>query len=152
MSPRDFADNETLTLGDSRSFNWYSAESPLGLGSAKWGYLADASYMDRKWTEDYVSYQVRVDLLMWMQINNIITYTDADIAAGAAVIKAAMVKIPAIISNTIGVTYLGRDQVNPANIVARIYYDYAGFGDGAGVINRIGTPSSPITIVISEGP
>lgn len=152
MSPRDFADDETLTLGDSRSFNWYSAESPLGLGSAKWGYLADASFMDRKWTEDYVSYQVRTDLLTWMQINSIITYTDADIAAGAAVIKAAMVKIPAIIPNSIGVTYLGRDQVNPANIVARIYYDYSPTGNSSGVINRIGTPSSPIQIVISEGP
>ena len=149
MSPRDFGDDETLT--DDRKFNWYSAEGPGALGSAKWGYLSDGSFMDRKWLEDYVEYIVRIRLLAWMQLKNIVTYTDDDIAAGAAIIKAAIAEIPAVLPDTIGVTYLGRDQVNPANIVARIYYDYEGSGTSGGIINKIGTPSSPIQIVISDG-
>lgn len=146
MAPRDFGDNETLTFD--RTFNWYSAEGPAALGSAKWGYLADGSYMDRKWTEDYVEYQVKVDLLTWMQLNNITTYTNATIEGGKAVIAAAIAKIPAVIPSSIGVTSLSRDQVNPANITARVYYDYEANGTGSGVINRIGTPSSPIPITI----
>lgn len=148
MSPRDFGNNETLTFD--RTFNWYSAEGPRG--SEKWGYLADGSYMDRKWTEDYVRYQVTTDLVQWMQINNIVSYTNPTIAAGKAVIQAAIAKIPAVLPNTIGVASLGRDEVNPANIVARVYYDYIGSAESGGVINRVGTPSDPIAIVISETP
>ena len=147
MSPRDFGDDETLTFD--RLFNWYSAEGPALQGSAKWGYRANGKYADQKWTEDYVRWQVTRDLLEWMQLKNIVTYTDADIKGGEAVIKAAMAKIPAVIPASIGVVSLSRDQVNPANIVARVYYDYVGGGTAAGVINRIGTPSSPIPIVIS---
>jgi hypothetical protein len=150
MAPRDFGDNESLTLGDERAFNWYSAEGPLG--SAKWGYLADGSFMDRKWTEDYIRYQVVTDLVQWMQLNNIVSYTNPTIAAGKAVIQAAIAKIPAVIPTSIGVTSLGRDEVNPANIVARVYYDYVGSGQSGGVINRVGTPSDPIAITISETP
>lgn len=148
MSPRDFGDNETLTFD--RTFNWYSAEGPRG--SAKWGYLADGSYMDRKWTEDYVRYQVTTDLVQWMQLNNIVSYTNPTIAAGKAVIQAAIAKIPAVLPDTIGVASLGRDEVNPANIVARVYYDYLGSAESGGIINRVGTPSDPIAIVISETP
>lgn len=148
MAPRDFGDNETLTFD--RTFNWYSAEGPLG--SAKWGYLADGSYMDRKWTEDYVRYKITTRLIQWQQLNNIISYTNTTIAAGKAVIQAAMAEVPAVIPNTIGVTSLGRDEVNPANIVARVYYNYTGSGESGGVINRVGTPSDPIAIVISETP
>lgn len=148
MTPRDFGDDETLTLGDDRSFNWYSAEGPGLEGSAKWGYLSDGKWIDDKWTEDYVEYQVRVDLLSWMQQKNITTYTNVDIKGGEAVVEQAIAKIPAVIPDSIGVVSLTRDQVNPANIIARIYYDYSGGGDAAGVINRFGTPSSPIPITI----
>lgn len=148
MSPRDFGDSETLSFD--RTFNWYSAEGSRG--SAKWGYLADGSYMDRKWTEDYVRYQVTTDLVQWMQLNNIVSYTNPTIAAGKAVIQAAIAKIPAVLPDTIGVASLGRDEVNPANIVARVYYDYLGSAESGGVINRVGTPSDPVAIVISETP
>ncbi len=151
MSPRDFGDNETLTLADSRRFNWYSADGPGLLGQAKWGYLSDGSFMDRKWLEDYVEYAVRTSLLAFMQERNIVTYTDDDIAAGKAVIERALASIPAVIADSIVVVSLGRDQVNPANIVARIYLDYSGSGDSTGVINRMGTPSDPIAITITDG-
>jgi hypothetical protein len=151
MSPRDFGDNETLTLGDSRRFNWYSADGPGQSGQAKWGYLSDGSFMDRKWLEDYLEYVVRVGLLSFMQERNIVTYTDEDIAAGKAVIERAIASIPAVIADSIVVVSLTRDQVNPANIVARIYLDYVGSGDSSGVINRIGTPEDPIAITITDG-
>lgn len=149
MSPRDFGDNENLTNGDERSFNWYGAEGPFG--SERWGYLADGSFMDRKWLEDYIRYQVTTDLVAWKQINNITTYTDDSIAAGSSIIKFAIAKIPAVIPDTINVVSLTRDQVNPALIVARIYLDYFGSGVSGGVINKLGTPSEPIPIVITDG-
>lgn len=147
MSPRDFGDDEVLSI--SNYGNWYSAEGPALQGSQKWGYRSNGRYADEQWTVDYVRYQITVDLLAWMQLKNIVTYTDADIAAGKAIIKSAIAKIPAVIPASIGVVSLSRDQVNPANIVARIYYDYSGTGRAAGVINRIGTPSQPIPIFIS---
>lgn len=147
MAPRDYGDNESLTLADERSFNTYCAEGPRGM--AKWGYLANGSWVDQKWTEDYVSYQVRTDLLAWMILNNIITYTNDTIEAGKGIVKMAIAKIPAVIPGSIGVVALSRDQVNPANIVARVYYDYTGSGEAAGVINRFGTPANPLPIYIS---
>ena len=146
MSPRDFGDNETLT--EDRHFDWYSAEGPGLEGSHKWGYQADGTWVDNGWTEDYIRYQVRVDLLAWMQLKNIVTYTDVDIKAGEGIIAAAIAKIPAVIPSSIGVVSLSRDQVNPANIVARIYLDYVGNGDAGGVINKMGTPSNPLPITI----
>jgi hypothetical protein len=148
MSPLDYGNNETLTLGDARRFNYYSNEGPGLLGQSKWGYTSDGFFMDQKWTTDYVTYQCRVDILAWMQANNIITYTNNTLEAGAGIIALAIAKIPAVIPDSIGVAFIGRDEVNPANIVARIYYDYAGNGQAAGVINRFGTPSQPIPITI----
>lgn len=149
MSPRDYGDNESLT--HSRTFNWYSGEGPGQDGSAKWGYLANGKWIDDKWAEDYIEYQIRVDLLSWMQLKNIVTYTDVDIKGGEAVIAAAIAKIPAVIKSSIGVVSLTRDQVNPANIIARVYYDYTGTGVAAGVINQMGTLSNPISITILQG-
>ena len=83
-----------------------------------------------------------------MQLKNIVTYTDVDIKAGEGIIAAAIAKIPAVIPSSIGVVSLSRDQVNPANIVARIYLDYVGNGDAGGVINKMGTPSNPLPITI----
>lgn len=151
MSPRDFGDNETLTLASQRRFNWYSADGPGLLGQAKWGYTSDGSFMDRKWLEDYIEYVVRVGLLAFMQERNIVTFTDDDIGAGKNVIERALASIPAVVSDSIVVASLSRDQVNPANIVARIYLDYTGTGTSTGVINRFGTPSDPIAITITDG-
>lgn len=149
MSPRDFGDNENLTNGDERAFNWYGAEGPFG--SARWGYTANGSFKDRKWLEDYVTWQVTTDLIAWKQINNITAYTNDAIAAGSAIIKIAIAKVPAVIADSIGVVSLERDQVNPANIVARVYYDYVGTGLSGGIINKIGTPSEPVPITITDG-
>ncbi len=148
MSPIDAGANETLTLGDSRRFNYYSSEGPGLLGQDKWGYNADGFFVDQKWTTDYVAYQVRVDLLTWMQLNNITPYTNNSIEAGAGIVAAAIAKIPAVNPASIIVAFVGRDAVNPANIVARVYYDYNGTGQANGVINRFGTPSNPIPITI----
>ncbi len=149
MTPRDFGDNENLTDGDERAFDWYGAEGPFG--SARWGYLADGSFKDRKWLEDYIRYQGTTDLVAWKQLKNITTYTNDDIKAGASIIKIAIAKIPAVIPDSIGVVSLERSAVNPANIVARIYLDYFGSGDSGGIINKIGTPSEPVPIVITDG-
>lgn len=149
MQPRDYGDNESLS--HDRTFNWYSGEGPGQDGSAKWGYLCDGKWIDDKWAEDYIEYQVRVDLLSWMQLKNIVTYTDVDIKGGEAVIAAAIAKIPAVIKESIGVVSLARDAVNPANIIARVYYDYTGTGSAANVINQMGTLSNPIAITILQG-
>jgi hypothetical protein len=151
MSPRDFGDNETLTLADSRRFNWYSADGPGLNGQAKWGFLCDGHFMDQKWLEDYIEYTVRVSLLAFMEQRNIVTYTDDDIQAGKNVIERALASIPAVVADSIVVVSLSRDQVNPANIVARIYLDYTATGTSTGVINRFGTPSNPIAITITDG-
>ena len=151
MSPRDHGDDETLTLGSQRRFNWYSADGPGLQGQAKWGYLCDGSFVDRKWLEDYIEYVVRVGLLSFMQERNIVTFTDDDIEAGKNVIERALASIPAVIADSVVVASLTRDQVNPANIVARVYLDYTGAGDSSGVINRFGTPTDPIAITITDG-
>lgn len=145
MAPRDYGDSESLTID--RTFNTYCAEGPRGM--AKWGYLANGLFVDQKWTEDYVTWQVRTDLTDWMILNNNTTYTNDSLDAGKAIVKMAIAKVPAVIPGSIGVVALTRDQVNPANIVARVYYDYTGTGEAAGVINRMGTPSNPIPIYIS---
>lgn len=147
MSPRDHGANETLV--DDRHFNWYGAEGSRG--SFRYGYLSDGSYKDRKWLEDYARYVVTQALIQFKQLKNIVTYTDDDIKAGAGIIAGALATLPAIIADTIGVASLTRDQVNPANIVARIYFDYTGTGTSGGVINKMGTPSDPIMIVIEDG-
>lgn len=148
ISPRSFGNDENLA--DDRRCNWYSAHGPGLDGSSLYGYQSEADrWVDQKWTEDTVEYFVTRDLLAWMQLKNIVTYTDADISGGAAVIAQAIARVPAVIADSIAVVSLTRDQVNPNNIVARIYYDYRGNGIYAGVINKIGTPSSPISIVIS---
>ena len=149
MSPLDYGDNESLTLADSRRFNYYSADAPGGM--CKWGFLANGSFFDRVWLADYVTYVVRTAVVQWMTLNNITTYTDDTLGAGAGVISAAIATVPAVIPDTIGVVFIGRDQVVPANIVARIYFDYTGSGTSGGIINQFGTPSSPIPITIIDG-
>jgi hypothetical protein len=151
IQPRDRGDNETLTLGDSRRFNWNSAEGPGLLGSYKWGYRSDGGFIDQKWLEDYIRHVVKNGLLELMQLRNIVTYTDDDIQAGRDKIVEMLASIPAIDPESIGVAYLGRDEVNPSNIVARVYYDYTGTGESTGVINRFGTPSNPLPITIVDG-
>jgi hypothetical protein len=151
VSPLEYGDNESLTLADERSFNYYSADGPGLDGMAKWGYTCDGSFMDRPWLADYVTYKAKLRLLQWMVRNNITTYTDPTLAAGAAVIAAAIAEIPAVLPDTIAVTFAPRSAVNPADIVARVYFEYVGGGTSGGIINRFGTPSSPIPITIVDG-
>lgn len=151
VSPLDYGDNESLTLADERRFNYYSSEGPGEDGMTKWGYLADGSYMDRPWLADYVTYFAKRDLITWMARNNIIAYTDVFLTAGASILSLAIGRIPGVIPSTISVTFAPRSAVNPANIVARVYFDYVGGGTSGGIINRFGTPSSPIPITIVDG-
>ena len=149
MSQRDFGDNESLA--DDRRFNWYGAEGPFG--SARYGYSPSETvgFIDRKWLEDYATYVATKALVQWKQLKQIVTYTDADIEAGVTIISAALSTLPAIISETIVVTFLGRAQVDPNNIALRIYTDYNAFAVSAGVINKIGTLADPINITIKDG-
>lgn len=146
MSPVDQGDNESMT--DEFAFDWYSNEGPNG--SHKWGYLANGSYCDRQWTEDYCTWQVARDLAIWRILRNIVQYTDDDIEAAVSVIAAAIAKIPAIIADTIKVTWKRRKDVNPSNITGRKYVDFTWTATAAGVINKLGTLSEPIKGTVSE--
>ena len=112
--------------------------------------LANGSHFDQVWLADHVTYVVRTAVVQWMTLNNITTYTD-DTLGAARVISAAIATVPAVIPDTIGVVFIGRDQVVPANIVARIYFDYTDIGTSGGIINQFGTPNSPIPITIIDG-
>jgi hypothetical protein len=148
MSPRDYGDNESLA--DDRRLNWFGAEGPNG--SARYGYSPSelVGFIDRKWLEDYASYLATKRLVEWKQLNDITTYTDADIEAGAGIIRAALAELPAIEANTIVVTFKRRSQVDPNKIAIRVYDDYSGFAVSAGVINKIGTLAEPINFVIND--
>jgi hypothetical protein len=146
ISGRDYADAETLSFD--RSLNWYSAEGPNG--SAKWGYLSDGSFMDRKWLEDYATYLSTVRLTGWMQLKDIVEYSDDDIIAGAGQISAALATIPAINASTITVSFLTRAQVPDGFIAGRIYNFFVSFATTNGVINRIGTLDDKIQIFLAD--
>lgn len=147
MSPRDYGDNESLA--DDRRFNWYGAEGPRG--SAHYGYTpsAEVGFMDRKWLEDYCTYQASLDVGQWKRANEIIAYSTPTIEAGAGIIRASLTKLPGIDSNSIRVSFLTRAQVDPNNIAERIYTDYSAFAVSFDVINKIGTLANPINITIN---
>lgn len=148
ITPRSWGDNASLAA--ERTFNY---NSPGGAqGSWVWGYLADGSYADRKWIEDYASAVVQSELIAWKIRRNIVSFTDADISAGAAVIKQALLTIPGLASSPtlITVTYKTRRQMDPGDIAARTYLDYTYSAAYGGVMNRIGTLTSPIVGTISE--
>ena len=147
MTGRDYGDDEVLSKD--RTFNWYSAEGPRG--SLKWGYTADGSFVDRVWLADYTTYIATVQLIQWMQLNQIIQFADDDIISGAGVIANAMARIPAITPETIVVTFLPRAAVSSNDIANRVYRFYASFADSFGIINEIGTPDDPITISLVDG-
>jgi len=146
MSPRDFGDNETLSTD--RAFNWYGAEGPNG--SQRWGYLANGSFIDRKWLEDYATFLVREALINWMQLKNIVQYSDDDIEAGAGIIASALAQLPAINPQTIEVTFLKRAFVPSNDIALRIYRFYSAFAVTFGIINQIGLLADPIKISLSD--
>lgn len=146
MTPRDYGDNESLS--QDRTFNWYGAEGPRG--SHRWGYLANSSFIDRKWLEDFCSYIVKFRLIEWAQLKDIVAYIDDDIEAGAGIIAGAMSELPAINNDSIRVTFLRRDQVSSNDIALRIYKFYIAFADTNGVINQIGTLAEPISISLID--
>ncbi len=146
MTPRSYGVNDSLT--ETRTFNTYSDEGPRG--AARWGYLADGSYIDRKWLEDYCTYLATQALIGWKQRVNIVTYTDDDIEAGAGILAGSLAPLQAIVTDSIQVTYLLRSQVDPNNIAERVYLDYTVSATSKGVINKIGTLAQPISITISE--
>ena len=146
MTGRDYGTNESLSTD--RTFNWYGSEGARG--SQRWGYLANGSFIDRIWLSDYSTYLCKLRLIQWMQLKDIVTYSDDDIEAGAGIISAALTELPAINPATIVVTFLRRDQVSSNDIALRIYKFYAAFADTFGVINQIGTLSEPILVSLQD--
>lgn len=148
MTGRDYGDNETLASTENRSFSWYSAEGAQG--AHKYGATSSGSYLDRPWLEDYAAWLAQTRLIAWMQRKNITQYNNDDIIAGAGIISGAMSALPAIDPATIVVTYKTRAQVDPNDIVTRVYKDYMGFAVTFGIINQMGTLADPITITMKD--
>jgi hypothetical protein len=146
MTGRDYGDNESLSQDN--YFNWYSAEGARG--SQKWGYLSNGSFIDRIWLADYSTYLCTLRLREWMQLKDIVTYSDDDIEAGAGIVAAALTELPAINPSTITVTFLTRAQVSSNDIALRVYKFYAAFADTFGVINQIGTLAEPINVSLQD--
>jgi hypothetical protein len=149
ITPRERFDDAILATD--RRFNYYSAEG-VG-GTARWGYTASGGRLDRNWLAAYAEYVATLALQQWKQLKNITTYTNADISAGAGVIKASLLTLPALsaIADSLEVRFVPREEVNPANVGARTYLDYEVFGLSGGVMERIGTISDPTPINIIEG-
>ncbi len=148
MTPRDKSTN--ASLAEERRFNYYGPDGRRG--SFVWGYLADGSRWDRDWVAIFAKYFGERELTSWRQQNNIINYTDASIAAGADILKSAMLLIPGIaaLPDNISVTFVGRLQVDPADIANREYNLYDVRASYAGPIDRFGTLATPINVSISE--
>jgi len=146
MTGRDFGDNEILAKD--RNFSWYSAEGPRG--AHKYAATSNGSFADRFWLEAYCTYLTQLRLVEWMQIRDIVTYSDDDIAAARSVVADAIAKLPAVNSATINVTFLTRAQVDPDDIANRVYSYFASFADTLGIINQIGTSENPITITLTD--
>lgn len=142
----DYLDNES-TLKE-RFCDYYASDGPHGC--SKWGALADGSYTDRKWLEDWVRRVGQDALRAYLQVKNIVQYTDADIEGGAGVLQNTLRLIPAIDPAAITVTFKTRREVDANNIANRIYIDYFVVCGGRGVINQIGTPENPIQITVIE--
>jgi len=85
-----------------------------------------------------------------MQLRDIVTYSDDDIAAARSVVADAIAELPAVNSATINVTFLTRAQVDPDDIANRVYSYFASFADTLGIINQIGTSENPITITLTD--
>lgn len=146
MTGRDFGDNEILAKD--RNFSWYSAEGPRG--AHKYAATSNGSFADRYWLEAYCTYLTQLRLVEWMQLRDIVTYSDDDIAAARSVVADAIAELPAVNSATINVTFLTRAQVNPDDIANRVYSYFASFADTLGIINQIGTSENPITITLTD--
>lgn len=148
MTPRDKADNATLAAD--RFFNYYGPDGRRG--SFVWAYLANGSRWDRDWIAVFAKYFGERELTSWRQQNNIINYTDASIAAGASILTSAMLLLPGIaaLPDDLSVAFVGRRQVDPADIANREYNSYSVRASYAGPIDRFGTAATPINISISE--
>lgn len=151
ISKQDPGLNEPLAT--TRFFNFYSAEGPSG--SSKWGYLASSAtgnprFIDQTWLEDYTEFVATVALIQFKQVRNIVSYTDVDIQAGVGVLTRVVAAIPAIIADSVIVTFKKRTEVDPQLIIERTYVDYIVSATAAGAINRFGTQSQPISITIQN--
>lgn len=146
IQPINYGDNEALA--NERKFDFYSSDGTDGM--SKWGYLADGSYTDRKWTEDWLRRICTIELMRFQQVKEIVTYTDDDIVAGAGVIQATVATCLAVDPDTIVVTFKRRREVSANNIANRIYIDYFLVCGGRGIINQIGTPQNPVQITVIE--
>jgi len=146
ITGRDFGDNESLAKD--RNFSWYSAEGPRG--AHKYGATPSGSFIDRPWLADYTTYLTQLRLIEWSQLRDIVTYSDDDIAAARSVVADAIAELPAVNTATINVTFKTRAQVDPDDIVNRVYSYFASYADTNGIINQIGTSENPITITLKD--
>jgi hypothetical protein len=148
MTPREWGDLEYLAGQEERRFSYYSAEGARG--SLLYGATPRGGWVDQIWLKDYATYLIRLRLVEWMQRRNIVAYINDDIEAMAKIAETALAELPAVTASTIRVTFLTREQVDPADISARIYRGLAEFADTNGVINRIGTLAEPFPISLKD--
>jgi hypothetical protein len=145
-TPRDYGDN--ASLANERNFCWYDAEGPRG--AFKYGATPSGSFIDRVWLADYATYLCELRLTEWMQLNDIIAYSDDYIEAARSVVAGALAELPAVNAATINVTFYTRAQVTSNDIATRVYPYFASFADTNGIINRIGTLENPITNTLTD--
>jgi hypothetical protein len=145
-TPRDYGDN--ASLANDRNFCWYDAEGPRG--AFKYGATPSGSFIDRIWLADYATYLCELRLTEWMQLNDIIAYSDDYIEAARSVVAGALAELPAVNAATINVTFYTRAQVTSNDIATRVYPYFASFADTNGIINRIGTLENPITNTLTD--
>lgn len=148
MTPREWGDREYLAGIEERRFGYYSAEGARG--AYLYSPTPSGSYVDRIWLRVYATYLIRLRIVEWMQRRNIVAYINDDIEAAAKIAEGALAELPAITASTIVVTFLRREQVDPADISARVYRGLAEFADTNGVINRIGTLADPFPIFLKD--
>lgn len=148
ISPREWGELEYLAGQEERRFGYYSAEGANG--AYLYSPTPRGGWADQMWLRAYAKYLVQLRLVEWMQRNNIVAYINDDIERMAGIAEAALAELPAITASTIRVTFLTRQQVNPADISLRIYRGLAQFADTNGVINRIGTLAEPFPISLKD--
>ena len=148
ITPRDKGDD--ASLADDRRFNYNSPEGPLG--SWRWGFLSNGSYVDRDWTAQYARYVAEQGLIAFKQQRSIVAFTDDDIEAGRAALTEALLTLPAVAQfpDDLLVTAVPRAGLDPNDIANRRYVDYVVTGIYGGVINRFGDLADPISITLSE--
>lgn len=144
--------NEYLANEENRSFNFYSGDGPAG--ETKWGLLpaarqATPQWIDNTWLTDWLKFVCERDLATWKRSKSIVTYTDDEIVAGGEVLRDSAAAVPAILADTVAVSFLTRAMVSPADRQARRYNYWVVDAEGAGAMVRLGQTTFPIKVNVS---